>query len=1343
MRVNHYDVLQLNPTGKSGVGAPYTPDEISVAYRARSRILHPDKNKSPSATEDFDALKKSYDVLFDPESRALFDAALLANPQLASDEQVFIQLAGDDEVGASPSFVSSDLLSDSTAIVVRKLTGVSLSQLIENAGYSSDAILALSKRNLSFAKAVLDSSIFLRLSGSEQFQLLFLIADAARADSSFSLNSSQRKAMDFMLGCLNSENPSYAVQAPEFVSACFKEKTLACGFFELHPDILFKLNKQELMALSQSFYVVVIPLVEKYANSLAVNELHFLLKKYPGQHDAIIAIYNSAVGSEKAELLRKGFAFIQLIQSGAVGDGGAAYTEIIKSLGVEAFKLAEIALQGMGPGVDQKSLSLDLTRRILDVLLQGGAEDFSRIFSDHDRKKLLEKLVFCLEGSKKVVACRALLISNRPVVSLLLEKANYETFKSFARSLKLSAIPDDGPREFYTHFLLRHKASESDEARPFLTKLLSDNLQAADRLLKKNPDLLIAILRDDYYRAESILNVQFCKNLSVLVAKSGALLPSGVSLGVFPPEFQAAYLAHEDFYRYIDKEGGIACEKPNQLTVEAFSALETKAGFFPDQFLINTENPDIKFLVLKSVAKQLNACSTWSSAQLRALKKMLFEVLMNGTAGQLSELLFLYKGRHDHFILEIINDSINTYDGLPLLARLAGNKFAVDNYLTGSLLNTWLVFINKPESKKSLFSSADNLRIPVEDWTGTLEFLSEDLRKINRRDQKGIDRTCSNYLGEFKRLAAKHPESALAGYLALTQPGVFQEKIAAYQELISSLERMKSEPAELVNTDENLEALLVLIDRAGMDVATINEMVGQLSEQLLSALATRLINDERHHFSDALSQEIQKQSASSSQLANLATIFYSVAVIYINKYRKSIPGNVLSAIVSAHGDRILALVRRYGLDAQLVNSIRMGKVATQIETASVSFERKAVTQEAVFATIKAKFEKLITGLSGVSVEKESVAEFHAELAAATGRYKVDAPEFKALLEGYDSESDDPLILWILKLAFKGDDSYQSKIIHLLNDADLALSGRTASCLVNYIKSEIVSFERVEGLFNPAAVKQIIVCCLGNALGEGRLGSNNIEYLVGLLRAKKLSLKTLCELNTEHLLKLLLLENYLKNDLFTQELSLDAYPLSLAPEQAKLFFLLNQNFLTVQDLEVVSRDPIKQAVYSDLCFSENFPQGDKVNAIKAFFATPYFEFIKSKLLAAMDREMSRLRLDGGEEKASMIELRKNRIIKIITEKVFAIENRASIVIQTKAIQDSLLAEINSIVKEPTFSAQRHSVKAFFKGLLGVALTAPLLCIPLAFSACRMSFFSSKAEKTFTELGASLQRAFRRA
>jgi curved DNA-binding protein CbpA len=62
-----------NYYSKLGVTRESNPLEIKRAYKKLSLQLHPDKNPSPDASDQFDAVKRAYDILMDLELRDVYN----------------------------------------------------------------------------------------------------------------------------------------------------------------------------------------------------------------------------------------------------------------------------------------------------------------------------------------------------------------------------------------------------------------------------------------------------------------------------------------------------------------------------------------------------------------------------------------------------------------------------------------------------------------------------------------------------------------------------------------------------------------------------------------------------------------------------------------------------------------------------------------------------------------------------------------------------------------------------------------------------------------------------------------------------------------------------------------------------------------------------------------------------------------------------------------------------------------------------------------------------------------------------------------------------------------------
>ena len=74
---NPYNILGVSPTAST--------DDIKKAYRALAMRHHPDRNPDASAERRFDAIKKAYELLSDPQKRAEYNYSL--NNRIVIDPQ--------------------------------------------------------------------------------------------------------------------------------------------------------------------------------------------------------------------------------------------------------------------------------------------------------------------------------------------------------------------------------------------------------------------------------------------------------------------------------------------------------------------------------------------------------------------------------------------------------------------------------------------------------------------------------------------------------------------------------------------------------------------------------------------------------------------------------------------------------------------------------------------------------------------------------------------------------------------------------------------------------------------------------------------------------------------------------------------------------------------------------------------------------------------------------------------------------------------------------------------------------------------------------------------------------
>ena len=72
-RASSRAALLADPYDVLGVKSDAAPEEIKLAYRKRTKALHPDVNPSPNAAEAFRRVNRAYAVVSDKARRARFD----------------------------------------------------------------------------------------------------------------------------------------------------------------------------------------------------------------------------------------------------------------------------------------------------------------------------------------------------------------------------------------------------------------------------------------------------------------------------------------------------------------------------------------------------------------------------------------------------------------------------------------------------------------------------------------------------------------------------------------------------------------------------------------------------------------------------------------------------------------------------------------------------------------------------------------------------------------------------------------------------------------------------------------------------------------------------------------------------------------------------------------------------------------------------------------------------------------------------------------------------------------------------------------------------------------------
>lgn len=470
--VNHYAVLGLNSTGEDEPDRPYTAEQIRRCYRKLSLAKHPDKNGgTEKAKDEFVRLQQSYEILSDPNKRALFDEEMQRNPHLGSPQtSVFFEDSEEEEKDEEKEYLArpwNEQEEHAFALALKKASGVNVSLLISNANCSNKVLLSLATENPEFAQVLFRSSSLLdRLSTPEQFHLFFILCLHRKIKPDFLWELSEKESL--LLDYLNSKSPYYTDYVEHFISACLQHRAKAEAFLEAYPQLVDQLPKQTLLILSEVFYPATRSLITQQGNTLRITELLFILDTHPAQKQDILDLCQA-----NAPKLFQQWEIVFRLEN-----QDQLRPEEIMILGIEAFSILKRTRNiNLDPNIDMgssvKNLMLSLTERLffLNYFMENLSKDFLETLDSQTAEDLLSEIESTIHSFqhyvekfskagylKEKVSPQLPFLNNTPLIFGLLDKS--ESQKMDYLRVILNFLEEGPNKTAYRAFLMTMPVEE-------------------------------------------------------------------------------------------------------------------------------------------------------------------------------------------------------------------------------------------------------------------------------------------------------------------------------------------------------------------------------------------------------------------------------------------------------------------------------------------------------------------------------------------------------------------------------------------------------------------------------------------------------------------------------------------------------------------------------------------------------------------------------------------------------------------------------------------------------------------------------------------------------------------
>jgi len=1052
----HYSILGLNPTGLNDAKEPYTQNDITKGYREKSLEVHPDKNPDDraGADEKFQKVKEAYDVLKNTEKRKAYDKDLHNNPAaFIDDEHIFI---------------------------ITDKAKTDLTQQMRDAKISPETVLHMATQNNELAqKILLNGETLTILPLSQQCELLIIVCAQINAQHS---DDAVIKIKALVGIFLQGKKISGKVESA-FCKACFRQASHFPVVIKYLSEILENFSKNSLFTLGMTFYPAALMLLVPHADTLTLNDLFFLLEKYPERKQEILETAPEALRTKfqtYEELLYK----INWEFKGLSIGNLSAYQEQFQSIGIVALNLTENELTKIF---------------IAKILFSDNPQAFWATLENADKEKLCDLMLLDFRQSNGPAKVKegsyidSNLFFNERERTLMFKMFSLKLTLQIFCNLELDRCDPQNVSQYVEYILSSDSAEEPENTQEEILKLTygEDNQKGASflNLVRNNNPIVFECLKNGRALFEAMLK---CKSYNLALFEDPKVR-AGIAHLYFlhnvepiPAELQEHYDAFKTLYSHIDKG-----DKPNpaaprlvtgrQMAVPFFSELFAHTGFFFDLLFLSTHNNDIKLTLIDEAIKKINQDADSKilvTRHLSSLEALILSVLTSGTAEQIAQLLKIVSGKYSYIISNYLLSEEEALSNLKFLHHKVGqnrksptDKIEYDMSFTSTeaylkkcgVINSILFYA--PELIDQYTSAAAIADLQIEADAGsflcfscilqeelTITGFSDLVGKLNlvkhlkilkqvtklaaenkvptgEFDYPALFRELVEKAKQYLKTNPKHRFKSSFAWLSVIETEWFKNKIAAFNELKAALPGFRLENP----SDDVLSRLTALLKRTNVDLKTLLLLKEALAPTLLwQAVLFIMRNTETLIIFEDAKKELQNQEYLPDNSGYLLEYyFYSIAEHTVNADREKTPSAAIMQMVRAHGDKIRPHLEKYNLITRHYRNADLSEKFEGVLKRGSNLEIQKINQGEIIAALRKRFEMLANTCPEQKLQNNEATQVLFEDIRNTAK-EIKVPQLDFLRDTYSVQHQRDLPLWIARLALKDDTFAKAKLLEWKN-----------------------------------------------------------------------------------------------------------------------------------------------------------------------------------------------------------------------------------------------------------------------------------------------------------------------